>query len=80
MFITVAAATLPSVPLDFLGNRDRIIESIRIAKAKGATVRAGPELEVPGRVVALFYMPSPERLLSVTCTNLNQDMDVWITT
>jgi predicted amidohydrolase len=55
MFITVAAATLPSVPLDFLGNRDRIIESIRIAKAKGATVRAGPELEVPGRVVALFF-------------------------
>ncbi|KAI0538523.1 NAD+ synthase [Xylaria digitata] len=47
-FLTVAAATLPSVPLDFQGNRDRILESIRIAKAKGATVRTGPELEVPG--------------------------------
>ncbi|KAI0429135.1 NAD+ synthase [Xylaria sp. FL1042] len=47
-FITVAAATLPSVPLDFKGNRDRILESIRVAKQKGATVRTGPELEIPG--------------------------------
>lgn len=43
-FITVAAATLPSVPLDFKGNRDRILESIRIAKQRGATVRTGPEV------------------------------------
>lgn len=47
-YITVAAATLPSVPLDFRGNRDRILESIRIAKSKGATLRTGPELEIPG--------------------------------
>lgn len=47
-FITVAAATLPSVPLDFVGNRDRILESIKIAKEKGATLRTGPELEIPG--------------------------------
>ncbi|WYZ35695.1 hypothetical protein EsH8_X_000342 [Colletotrichum jinshuiense] len=47
-FVTVAAATLPSVPLDFKGNRDRILESIRIAKAQGATLRTGPELEIPG--------------------------------
>ncbi|KAJ8126376.1 hypothetical protein O1611_g7262 [Lasiodiplodia mahajangana] len=47
-FLTVAAATLPSVPLDFQGNRDRVLESIRIAKAKGATLRTGPELEIPG--------------------------------
>lgn len=46
--ITVAACTLPSVPLDFEGNRDRIIQSIRIAKEKGATLRTGPELEIPG--------------------------------
>ncbi len=46
-FITVAAATLPSVPLDFQGNRDRILESIRIAKEKGATLRTGPEARVP---------------------------------
>ncbi|KAM4058114.1 carbon-nitrogen hydrolase [Hirsutella rhossiliensis] len=47
-FVTVAAATLPSVPLDFVGNRDRILESIRIAKEKGASLRTGPELEIPG--------------------------------
>jgi NAD+ synthase (glutamine-hydrolysing) len=47
-FITVAAATLPSVPLDFAGNRDRILESIRLAKEMGATLRTGPELEIPG--------------------------------
>ena len=27
---------------------DRIIESIVVAKARGATVRVGPELEIPG--------------------------------
>ncbi|KAK3330777.1 glutamine-dependent NAD(+) synthetase [Apodospora peruviana] len=47
-FITVASATLPSVPLDFKGNLERIRESIRLAKAQGARLRTGPELEVPG--------------------------------
>ncbi|POS81283.1 glutamine-dependent NAD(+) synthetase [Diaporthe helianthi] len=47
-YISVAACTLPSVPLDFQGNRDRIIQSIRVAKQKGATIRTGPELEIPG--------------------------------
>lgn len=47
-YISVAACTLPSVPLDFQGNRDRIIQSIRVAKEKGATIRTGPELEIPG--------------------------------
>ena len=46
--VTVAAATIISAPLDFLGNRNRILESIRIAKDKGATLRTGPELEIPG--------------------------------
>lgn len=32
--------------LDFEGNADRIIESIRIAKKAGASLRVGPELEV----------------------------------
>ncbi|KAI5464958.1 NAD+ synthase [Mariannaea sp. PMI_226] len=43
-YITVAAATLPSVPLDFKGNLERILESIRIAKEKGAKLRTGPEV------------------------------------
>jgi NAD+ synthase (glutamine-hydrolysing) len=34
--------------LDFEGNRDRIIESIRKAKAAGAALRVGPELEITG--------------------------------
>lgn len=43
-YVTVAAATLPSVPLDFEGNLKRILESIKIAKAKGAKLRTGPEV------------------------------------
>ncbi|KAG8954811.1 glutamine-dependent NAD(+) synthetase [Tulasnella sp. 419] len=34
--------------LDFQGNYERIIASIRIAKERGATLRVGPELEIPG--------------------------------
>ncbi len=34
--------------LDFEGNLQRILESIRQAKSAGATVRIGPELEVTG--------------------------------
>lgn len=34
--------------LDFEGNAERIIESIRQAKAAGATLRVGPELEITG--------------------------------
>lgn len=34
--------------LDFKGNTERIIESCRIAKEKGATLRCGPELEITG--------------------------------
>ena len=36
-----------------LGNVSRIIESVRIAKAKGARLRTGPELEITGET-ALF--------------------------
>jgi NAD+ synthase (glutamine-hydrolysing) len=34
--------------MDFEGNLARIIESIRIAKERGARYRLGPELEIPG--------------------------------
>ena len=34
--------------LDFEGNAERIIESIRVAKTKRATLRVGPELEITG--------------------------------
>lgn len=37
--------------LDFEGNAARIIESIRKAKAAGASLRVGPELEITGNVL-----------------------------
>lgn len=46
--ITLATCNLNQWALDFEGNRDRIIESIRIAKEKNASLRVGPELEVTG--------------------------------
>lgn len=46
--ITVATCNLNQWALDFEGNRDRIIGSIEIAKAQGAKLRVGPELEVCG--------------------------------
>ncbi|KAG0681095.1 Glutamine-dependent NAD(+) synthetase [Kluyveromyces marxianus] len=46
--ITVATCNLNQWALDFEGNRDRILESIRIAKERGAKLRVGPELEITG--------------------------------
>jgi len=46
--ITLAVAQLNQWALDFEGNSERIIESIKIAKEKGATFRVGPELEICG--------------------------------
>lgn len=34
--------------MDLEGNKGRIIQSIIIAKQKGATLRVGPELEITG--------------------------------
>ncbi|EGW33512.1 glutamine-dependent NAD(+) synthetase [Spathaspora passalidarum NRRL Y-27907] len=47
-YITIATCNLNQWALDFEGNRDRIIESIREAKRQGARLRVGPELEVCG--------------------------------
>jgi NAD+ synthase (glutamine-hydrolysing) len=44
--ITVATCSLNQWALDFKGNLERILESIRIAKERGATLRIGPELEI----------------------------------
>ncbi|KAI4713476.1 hypothetical protein J4E89_000922 [Alternaria sp. Ai002NY15] len=43
--IVVASCSLAQWALDWEGNSTRIKQSIREAKAKGATLRAGPELE-----------------------------------
>ncbi|CAL5871294.1 uncharacterized protein PFLUO_LOCUS5544 [Penicillium psychrofluorescens] len=46
--VTLATCSLNQWALDFEGNAARIIESIRQAKAAGATLRVGPELEITG--------------------------------
>ncbi|KAF9429455.1 glutamine-dependent NAD(+) synthetase [Entomortierella beljakovae] len=46
--ITVATCSLNQWALDFKGNLARTLESIRIAKERGATLRIGPELEISG--------------------------------
>ncbi|KAF8937225.1 glutamine-dependent NAD(+) synthetase [Haplosporangium gracile] len=46
--ITVATCSLNQWALDFKGNLARTLESIRIAKERGATFRIGPELEITG--------------------------------
>jgi NAD+ synthase (glutamine-hydrolysing) len=45
--------------LDFEGNTQRIIESIQQAKAAGAKLRVGPELEICGYgcLDHLLYVP-----------------------
>ncbi|KAG1816244.1 hypothetical protein EV424DRAFT_1473040 [Suillus variegatus] len=42
------ATSLNQWALDFQGNYERIIQSIAIAKERGATLRVGPELEISG--------------------------------
>ncbi|KAH6915858.1 hypothetical protein BKA70DRAFT_1253990 [Coprinopsis sp. MPI-PUGE-AT-0042] len=46
--ITVATCSLNQWALDFEGNYERIMESIKVAKERKATLRVGPELEIPG--------------------------------
>uniref|UniRef100_A0A182JFP2 Glutamine-dependent NAD(+) synthetase n=1 Tax=Anopheles atroparvus TaxID=41427 RepID=A0A182JFP2_ANOAO len=46
--VRVAVATLNQWAMDFQGNLERILRSIEIAAANGATYRTGPELEVSG--------------------------------
>ncbi|KAJ2726058.1 glutamine-dependent NAD(+) synthetase [Coemansia sp. Benny D115] len=47
-YVTVATCALNQWALDFQGNYERIVESIRQAKEGGARLRIGPELEIPG--------------------------------
>ncbi|GAW08135.1 nad+ synthase (glutamine-hydrolyzing) [Lentinula edodes] len=44
----VPSSSLNQWALDFQGNMERILESIAVAKRRGATLRVGPELEIPG--------------------------------
>ena len=44
--VTVATCVLNQWALDFDGNCQRILESIKEAKSLGAKYRVGPELEI----------------------------------
>ncbi|KAJ3342315.1 glutamine-dependent NAD(+) synthetase [Entophlyctis luteolus] len=46
--VTLATCTLNQWALDFTGNCERILDSIRQAASKGASYRLGPELEICG--------------------------------
>lgn len=46
--VTLSCCSLNQWALDFTGNARRIKESIRQAKAAGASLRVGPELEITG--------------------------------
>lgn len=46
--IDCEGSSLNQWALDFEGNAARIIESVQAAKAAGATLRVGPELEITG--------------------------------
>ena len=48
MKVVLATCNLNQWSLDFEGNTARIIESIEIAKGRGARYRLGPELEISG--------------------------------
>jgi len=39
---------IPVITLTMQGNCERILKSIAIAKERGASLRVGPELEIPG--------------------------------
>lgn len=46
LYLLSLKSSLNQWAMDFEGNAERIIESIKIAKARGATFRTGPELEI----------------------------------
>ncbi|KAJ2475619.1 glutamine-dependent NAD(+) synthetase, partial [Coemansia sp. RSA 2320] len=60
-FVTLAACVLNQWALDFDGNYARIRESIVRAKACGARLRVGPELEIPGYGCQDHFLESDTR-------------------
>ncbi|KAJ3339483.1 glutamine-dependent NAD(+) synthetase [Gonapodya sp. JEL0774] len=64
--VTVAAAQLDQWALDFQGNLDRILESIRLAKKEGAKYRIGPELEIRMRNKTILFHSSGTSVIDQT--------------
>ena len=46
--IKVATCTMNQWAMDFTGNKQRIIDSLRICQENNVSIRVGPELEVTG--------------------------------
>lgn len=47
-YAKISTCNLNQWALDFIGNKDRILQSINIAKQQNSRIRLGPELEIPG--------------------------------
>jgi len=65
--VTLATCSLNQWALDWIGNTERIIESIRRAKAAGATLRCGPELEITGYGLLDHFLEGDTFLHSWEC-------------
>lgn len=80
MLLHLATCSLNQWALDFAGNLERTIESIRRAKEKGATYRLGPELEITGYgcndhfLEADTYLHSWEVLAELLQSSVCQDI------
>ncbi|KAL3674296.1 hypothetical protein V7S43_000251 [Phytophthora oleae] len=60
--------------LDFDGNLERILESIRVAKERGARYRVGPELEVCGYGSLQFHSEDGKKLRAGETTALIEEL------
>ncbi|KAL3883279.1 hypothetical protein ACJMK2_029562 [Sinanodonta woodiana] len=78
--VTLAACTLNQWAMDFEGNFQHILESIKQAKEKGATYRLGPELEICGYGCSDHFMESDtflhswQSLAQLLCSPVCQDI------
>lgn len=79
-YAKVSTCNLNQWALDFIGNRDRILESIEISKKSGCSIRLGPELEIPGYGCEDHFLEldtinhSWEMLADILSSNLTNDI------
>lgn len=62
MSCIVATCNLNQHAMDFEGNVERIKKSVDDARAAGAKLRLGPELEIPGYGCEVSGNPAPWRV------------------
>jgi NAD+ synthase (glutamine-hydrolysing) len=46
--VKISSCTLNQWAMDFEGNKNRIIQTLKLSKDQGCKIRIGPELEIPG--------------------------------